>query len=71
MAWRYGYYALVNSQKLMQKTVGKFLNLYEAPHFPFESLTQRTYELELSEEVSLTGEEFLRKNKVSSAQRPS
>lgn len=65
LVWRYGYYALKNSQALMQKSVGKFLSLYDAPYFPFKSLTQRTYELELLEETSLTGEEFLRKNKVS------
>jgi prenylcysteine oxidase/farnesylcysteine lyase len=64
LVWRYGYYALKNSQALMHKTIAKFLNLYEPPYFPFKSLTQRTYELELLEETSLTGEEFLRKNKV-------
>jgi prenylcysteine oxidase/farnesylcysteine lyase len=64
LVWRYGYYALKNSQALMHKTVAKFLNLYEPPYFPFKSLTQRTYELELLEETSSTGEEFLRKNKV-------
>lgn len=64
LVWRYGFFALKNSQALVQKTVAKFLNLYEPPYFPFKSLTQRTYELELLEETSLTGEEFLRKNKV-------
>lgn len=64
LVWRYGYYALKNSQALMHKTIAKFLNLYEPPYFPFTSLTQRSQELELLEETSLTGEEFLRKNKV-------
>jgi len=67
LVWRYGYFALKKSQTLMHKTIAKFLNLYEPPYFPFKSLTQRVYELELLDETSLTGEEFLQKNKVSSS----
>lgn len=64
LVWRYGYFGLTNAQKLMHKTIAKFLKLYSAPYFPFKSLTERVYELELLEETSVTGEEFLRKNKV-------
>lgn len=64
LIWRYGYFALTNSQKLMHKTIAKFLKLYTPPYFPFKSLTERVLELELLEETSVTGEEFLRKNKI-------
>ncbi|KAB5518114.1 prenylcysteine oxidase [Coniochaeta sp. 2T2.1] len=64
LVWRYGYFALKNSQALMRKTMDKFLNLYEPPYFPFKSLTQSAYELGLLEEASSAGEEFLRKNKI-------
>jgi prenylcysteine oxidase/farnesylcysteine lyase len=64
LVWRYGFFALKNSQKLMHKTIGKFLKMYSAPYFPFESLTETAHELDLLAETSVTGEEFLRKNKV-------
>ena len=63
MIWRYGpspYYAT----KLVKDTVGKFLKLYEEPWFPFESLTQRAFELGLTEITSMTGAQFLAENKV-------
>jgi prenylcysteine oxidase/farnesylcysteine lyase len=65
LVWRYGFFALRNAQQLMHKTIGKFLNMYSAPYFPFQSLTETAHELGLLEETAVTGEEFLRKNKVS------
>lgn len=64
LVWRYGFFALRNAQKLMHKTIGKFLNMYNEPHFPFQSLTETAQNLGLLEETSVTGEEFLRKNKI-------
>ena len=66
MLWRYGmapYYA----NKLMQKTVAKFLAIYEAPYFPFPSLTKRVYDLGLSEVVGTTGAHFLKENGIGEA----
>ena len=61
--WRYGlspYYAV----RLVKKVVGQFLKLYEEPMFPFRSLTQVVFELDLAKVTGLTGEQFLAENKV-------
>jgi prenylcysteine oxidase/farnesylcysteine lyase len=63
MFWKYGtspYYAI----KIVNRVVGSFLKLYEKPYFPFRSLTQRVYELELASITSITGEQLLRQNKA-------
>ncbi|VUC35529.1 unnamed protein product [Clonostachys rosea] len=63
MWWKYGtspYYAI----KMVNRVVGSFLRLYEKPYFPFRSLTQRVYELDLASITSITGEQFLRQNKA-------
>uniref|UniRef100_A0A8H7NIV3 Prenylcysteine lyase domain-containing protein n=1 Tax=Bionectria ochroleuca TaxID=29856 RepID=A0A8H7NIV3_BIOOC len=63
MFWKYGtspYYAI----KMVNRVVGSFLKLYEKPYFPFRSLTQRVYELELASITSITGEQLLRQNKI-------
>ncbi|KAK5995594.1 Farnesylcysteine lyase-like protein [Cladobotryum mycophilum] len=63
MWWRYGtspYWA----NKLVNEVVGKFLKLYEAPYFPFRSLTARAYELDLVSVTALTGEQWLAQNKI-------
>lgn len=62
--WKYGL-APYKAQKLVQSTVDTFLQLYEAPHFPFRSLTQRAFELDLLKATSVTGKEFLANNDVS------
>lgn len=54
------YYA----KKLVDKTVGMFLNLYEEPMFPFRSLTERVFELGLLPMTGITGEQYLVDNKV-------
>ncbi|OLN96170.1 Farnesylcysteine lyase [Colletotrichum chlorophyti] len=61
--WRYGT-APYRAQKLVQSTVATFLQLYEPPHFPFRSLTQRAFELDLLKATSVTGEEFLATNEI-------
>jgi len=63
--WKYGY-APIRTRNLMKKTVGKFLQLYTAPFFPFRSLSDRAYDLGLTEVTSVTGEQFLAANNVSS-----
>jgi len=62
--WKYGL-APYRTQKLMRATIAKFLSLYEAPYFPFRSLTTRAYELELTYVTGQTGLQFLAVNKVS------
>lgn len=64
MFWRYGA-APYKATKLVNQVVSTFLKLYQAPHFPFRSLTQRVYELGLQGATGVTGEQFLAKNKVS------
>ncbi|KAK1753181.1 prenylcysteine lyase [Echria macrotheca] len=61
---KYGYLAPRRTQQLMETTINKFLRLYEAPHFPFRSLTQRTYELGLLDATAVTGEQLLRANNI-------
>ena len=62
--WKYGT-APYRTQKLMQATIAKFLNLYRSPYFPFRSLTTRAYELELTYVTGQTGQQFLAQNSVS------
>ncbi|KAK2064398.1 prenylcysteine oxidase [Colletotrichum caudatum] len=62
--WKYGT-APYKAQKLVQSTVATFLQLYEKPHFPFRSLTQRVFELDLLKATSITGEQFLADNEIS------
>ncbi|ORY67170.1 Prenylcysteine lyase-domain-containing protein [Pseudomassariella vexata] len=61
--WQYGtapYY----TNKLVQQTVASFLKLYEAPYFPFRSLTTRVFELGLVKITGVTGLQFLAENKL-------
>ncbi|KAF7937091.1 hypothetical protein BELL_0556g00070 [Botrytis elliptica] len=63
MFWKYGL-APLKTQRLMKTVVGKFLQLYEAPYFPFRSLTERIEELDLKTVASVTGEQFLAQNNI-------
>ncbi|KAI4859958.1 prenylcysteine oxidase [Hypoxylon rubiginosum] len=63
LLWQYGtapYY----TRKLVQETVGTFLKLYEAPYFPFRSLSTRAYQLGLVKITGLTGLQWLAQNKL-------
>ncbi|KAK4160868.1 putative prenylcysteine oxidase [Cladorrhinum sp. PSN259] len=62
--WKYGVMAPRRTQNLMLSTIDKFLRLYEEPHFPFRSLTQRAYELDLHKVTGVTGEQFLKENGI-------
>lgn len=61
---RYGIYAPKRTQELVLATLGKFLQLYDEPHFPFRSLTQRVNELGLVDVTSVSGDQFLQANNV-------
>jgi prenylcysteine oxidase/farnesylcysteine lyase len=56
--WRYGY-APVKANNLMRETVGKFLQMYERPIFPWKSLSDVVQLVGLTEVTGLTGEQYL------------
>jgi len=61
LLWRYGY-APVKANALMKDTVGRFLQMYEKPIFPWEDLSEAVQAVGLTEVTGLTGEQFM-KNK--------
>ncbi|KUJ14755.1 Prenylcysteine oxidase [Mollisia scopiformis] len=63
LLWKYGL-APIRTQRLMQSTVGKFRKLYEFPFFPFRSLSDRVFDLGLTEVTALTGEQLLKDNNI-------
>ncbi|KAK6516657.1 hypothetical protein TWF506_006553 [Arthrobotrys conoides] len=63
LVWRYGLSPL-RTQSLVKQTVGNFLKMYEAPVFPWKSLTTTAYELELLPATTNTGFEFLKANNI-------
>ncbi len=63
LIWKYGW-APVRTNNLMKKVVGKFRKLYEAPFFPFRSLSERALDLELVGVTAVTGEQLLAANKI-------
>lgn len=58
LLWRYGV-APVRTNNLMKETVGRFLKMYEAPHFPWLSLTRVARDLGLTDVTVVTGKQFL------------
>jgi prenylcysteine oxidase / farnesylcysteine lyase len=65
MWWRYGR-SPYKAVQLVKSTIHDFLKLYEPPYFPFRSLTQRAFELELTKKTGITGMELLDQNGVRS-----
>ncbi|KAF4631191.1 hypothetical protein G7Y89_g6938 [Cudoniella acicularis] len=63
LIWKYGL-APIRTQRLMKSTVGKFQKLYEAPFFPFRSLSDRALDLGLTAVTSMTGEQYLAQNSI-------
>lgn len=61
MFWRYGL-APYRSKQIVDAMIEHFLKLYEAPYFPFKSLTQRAEQLGWNEITSITGEQMLKQN---------
>ncbi|KAI0381324.1 Prenylcysteine oxidase [Hypomontagnella monticulosa] len=63
LLWKYGsapYY----THRLVQDTIRTFLKLYEAPHFPFRSLSTKAFDLGLVKITGVTGQQFLAENKL-------
>lgn len=54
----------MRTKKLMESTIGKFLGMYEAPLFPFASLSSVVEEAGLLEATAETGAQFLEKNGI-------
>ena len=63
LLWQYGF-APVRTHRLMKRTVGTFLQLYDEPYFPFRSLSKTARDLNLMDVTSVTGDVFLRQNGV-------
>ncbi|KAI9813528.1 MAG: hypothetical protein M1832_006259 [Thelocarpon impressellum] len=63
LLWKYGL-APVRSQNLMKATVKKFLSMYEAPQFPFSSLSDVVHDVGLASATAATGEQFLQQNSI-------
>lgn len=61
--WKYGL-APMRLQRLVKETVGRFLKMYETPHFPFRSLYQVVHDLDLSATIAVEGETFLAKHSI-------
>lgn len=62
--WRYGT-APLKTVNLMKKTVGKFLQMYEAPFFPFEQgLSETAQAVGLTAVTAATGEQYIRENGI-------
>jgi prenylcysteine oxidase/farnesylcysteine lyase len=64
LIWRYGL-SPIKTQRLMKSVVGRFLEMYDAPSFPFASLTQEVYARGLKDVVAVTGEQWLSENGIS------
>lgn len=63
LLWRYGL-SPVRTRSLMKGTVGKFLELYNTPHFPFPSLTEAASDVGLPDITGVTGAELLSTNGI-------
>ncbi|KAI1361544.1 prenylcysteine oxidase [Xylaria arbuscula] len=64
--WKYGtapYY----THRLVQSTIATFLKLYEAPYFPFRSLSTRAFQLDLTKITGMTGQQLLAANNLDGA----
>ena len=62
--YRYGW-APIKTNRLMKEVVGRFLKMYDAPHFPWPSLSEILLELDLTKVTAATGEQFLKEKGVS------
>ena len=62
--WRYGV-APYRTRKLVEGTIGTFLEIYERPYFPFKSLNKVATDLGLTRVTGVTGEQLLGLHKVS------
>lgn len=60
-------WSVYSAQKLTKSTVNSFLKLYDAPYFPFRSLSTRAFELDLARITGVTGKQFLADSGISEA----
>lgn len=60
-------WSVYSAQKLTKATVNTFLKLYDAPYFPFRSLSTRAFELDLARVTGVTGKQFLTDSGISDA----
>lgn len=65
LLYKYGL-APIRTMNLMKATVGKFLQMYDEPIFPFASLTKAARDVGLSSVTASTGEQFLREHNIGS-----
>ncbi|KAF2007724.1 prenylcysteine oxidase-like protein 1 precursor [Amniculicola lignicola CBS 123094] len=63
LLWRYGL-APIKVNSLMKSTVGKFLQMYEEPMFPWQSLGDVVEKVGLLETTGKTGEQLLEENGI-------
>lgn len=66
LLWRYGT-APLWTNRLMKKAVGKFLTMYDAPQFPWKSLSDVVESVGLLEATGVTGEQYLKTNGIGEA----
>ncbi|AEO68308.1 uncharacterized protein THITE_2145487 [Thermothielavioides terrestris NRRL 8126] len=64
VALRYGLTSPWRAEQFTAATIAKFLRIYDAPFFPFPSLTQRAQDLGLDAFTGVTGEQVLKENKI-------
>ncbi|KAF2204096.1 Prenylcysteine oxidase [Delitschia confertaspora ATCC 74209] len=63
LLWRYGL-APIKTNRLMKSVVGKFLEMYEEPIFPFHDLNYAAYKLGLTAITAATGQQYLEENGI-------
>ncbi|KAK6443009.1 hypothetical protein LTR95_000722 [Oleoguttula sp. CCFEE 5521] len=63
LLYKYGL-APIRTLRLMRATTEKFFQMYDAPIFPFSSLTQAASDVGLLAVTSATGEQFLRESNI-------
>lgn len=66
LLWRYGL-APLKTNRLMKNVVGRFLELYEEPVFPWKSLGEALESRGLIEVTGVTGEQYLDANGIGEA----
>lgn len=66
LLWKYGL-APIKTVRLMKQTVAKFIEMYDDPIFPFESLTQAVWDVGLLGATSQTGENYMAENGITGA----
>ena len=63
LLWKYGW-APVRIQSLRNEIVERFLKMYEAPYFPFRSLSRVVDYLDLTTVTAMTGEQLLKEHDI-------